>query len=397
MHQANENFQEVRKQLRNLVACLDTDTLQLWKTLNEDERVKILQWISDIPYESDHYTAKGERIEGTVLWLNGIPGAGKTKLSSKVVDDLLQVVEEGNASDTGFAYFYADRNRADHQDPVAILRSLVRQLCAPHDASSVDACVEDKYKERKRKGFAGHRLVAEECHELLLQLVRVQRETYLVIDGLDECNRETRHVLMNILDDLADKSGRPINIYIASRSDQDLRSRYQGGAHLEVTANDNQADIEKFVIEKMKQSKFCCTKMTPTVREQVLKAFQDKSQGMFQWAVLYFDELLSLKRNNDILKYLHRLPRGLEAAYDKIFQNILNQTGSKKDVAFAAFRIAMVSRRPLSPYEIVAAVVQDPGLDFCISEDVDIEYLLEVCYNLPIVTDGSLEKPVEAD
>ncbi|KAJ4856183.1 ankyrin repeat domain-containing protein [Trichoderma breve] len=417
IHQTNEKFQEAREQLHELVSRMDTDTLQLWKKLNEDERVKILQWISDIPYESDHYTAKSGRIEGTggwliqhetykawrdakestVLWLNGIPGAGKTKLSSKVVDDLLQVVEGGDAGDMGFAYFYCDRNRADHQDPVAILRSLIRQLCAPCDTSSIDACAEHKYMVRKRKGFARDRLSGEECHELLLQLVGVQSGTYLVIDGLDECDRETRHVLMNILDDLIDKSGHPVKIYIASRTDQDLRSRYQGGTHLEVTANDNQADIETFVIEKMKQSDFCNTKMTSTVREQILTTFHDKSQGMFQWAVLHISELLALKRNNDILKYLHQLPRGLEAAYDKILQNISNQNGSQKDVAFAAFKIVMVSRRPLSPYELVAAVVQDPEMDFCIDGDVDIDYLLEVCHNLLVVTDGSLEKPVDAE
>lgn len=133
---------------------------------------------------------------------------------------------------------------------------------------------------RKRKGFARHRLVGEECHELLLQLVGVLGETYFVIDGLDECDRDTRYILMNIIDDLVDKSGRLVKIYIASRTDQDLRSRYQGGTHLEVTANDNQADIETFVIEKMKQSDFCNNKMTPRVREQVLTTFHNKSQGM---------------------------------------------------------------------------------------------------------------------
>jgi ankyrin repeat protein len=94
---------------------------------------------------------------------------------------------------------------------------------------------------------------------------------------------------------------------------------------------------------------------------------------------------------------LHQLPRGLEAAYDKILYHISSQSGSQKDVAFAAFKIVMVSRRPLSPSELVAAVVQDPEIDFCIDEDVDIDYLLEVCHNLLVVADGSLEKPVDAE
>lgn len=69
IHQTNENFLEAQGKLRELVSRLDTYTLQLWEKLNEDERVKILQWVSDIPYESDHYTAKKGIIEGTGRWL----------------------------------------------------------------------------------------------------------------------------------------------------------------------------------------------------------------------------------------------------------------------------------------------------------------------------------------
>jgi hypothetical protein len=69
IHQTNENFRKAREQLHTVVSRLDMETLQLWKMLNEDERVKILQWVSDIPYESDHYNAKTGRIEGTGGWL----------------------------------------------------------------------------------------------------------------------------------------------------------------------------------------------------------------------------------------------------------------------------------------------------------------------------------------
>ncbi|KAF5624688.1 ankyrin repeat-containing protein [Fusarium tjaetaba] len=413
----DENSKVARQQLREMATSFDGEMMRLWKHLNEDERCKIIQWVSDIPYESDHYIASKGRVDGTgewllshevyatwrqsdtstLLWLNGIPGAGKTKLSSRVIDDLLTTLPTETEKNTGFAYFYCDRNRADHNEPVAIMRSIVRQLCAPRGDHSIESCIEEQYLKRKVKGFSSDRLVAEECKKLLLQLAAGYSSIYIVVDGLDECDRGTRHILMDLLDEMMAKFEQSIKIYIASRTDQDLRKRYHKGTHLEVTANDNQADIEKFVLNKMDQSEFCRNRLSQKLRNKILRTFQDKSQGMFQWATLHIGELLQLERNADIAEYLDGLPRGLEAAYDKIYAQIVNQIGSKRNVAFAAFQIVMVSCRPLHPLELAIAVAQHPSQRFILDRDVDVGYVLDVCQNLLVVTDGSQERAVPVD
>ena len=68
--------------------------------LSEAERIAILEWFSIIPYQGHHDLASEDRVAGTgqwlfqrkefrhwqefekseILWLHGIPGAGKTKL-----------------------------------------------------------------------------------------------------------------------------------------------------------------------------------------------------------------------------------------------------------------------------------------------------------------------------
>jgi hypothetical protein len=324
----------------------------------------------------------------------------------------LQVTAEqrGAACDVAFAYFYCDRNRADRRDPVIILRSIVRQLCAPSDVSWVEACVEACYQHHKQTGFSKDKLVAEECHELLLTLVASQKITCICIDGLDECEQETRYILMDILDDLLKKSPHTVKLYIASRTDADLRERYQHERSLEITADDNRDDIEKYVMEKLENSEFCRTKLVPAVRQKVLSTFREKSQGMcvyssqyvfistkltghprFQWAVLQMTELLQLRRNQDIYRHLSRLPIGLEAAYDQIYQQIEDQLGSKAETAFAALKILMVSWRPLSPEELVVGATQDPQHSFQIDPDVDVAYVLDACRNLIVVADQPQE------
>jgi Cdc6-like AAA superfamily ATPase len=206
-----------------------------------------------------------------------IAGAGKTKLSSKVVDSLLDELGKG-VENMALGYFYCDRNRDDHRDPVAVLRSIVRQISAPRDESTIIACVEHAYMERKRSGFAKGRLTSEECQDLLLDLVDSYSQTTVVIDGLDECEPQMRHILMDVLDTMLARSSRRLKIFIASRKDQDLKDRYLAG--LEVTANDNQADIEKFVLDQMERSDFFKKKLSTHVRQEVLRTFHDKSQGM---------------------------------------------------------------------------------------------------------------------
>ena len=70
------------------------------ESYNEHDRLKILSWLSAIPYHQHHKKSYGEVLEGTgswfledteyhqwrdsgqsaMLWVHGIPGSGKSKL-----------------------------------------------------------------------------------------------------------------------------------------------------------------------------------------------------------------------------------------------------------------------------------------------------------------------------
>lgn len=115
-------------------------------------------------------------------------------------------------------------------------------------------------------------------------------------------------------------------------------------------------------------------------------------RARFQWAALHIQELLELERDTDVLQYLDDVPIGLKAAYDKIYDGIISQRGSKKHVAIAAMKWVLCSTRPLSPEELVIAASQDPDEDF--NENIDLEptYLLDACHNLiEVFYDGRSE------
>ncbi|KAH6962404.1 hypothetical protein BKA56DRAFT_560140 [Ilyonectria sp. MPI-CAGE-AT-0026] len=406
----NQRYGNMEQLLSQHILLSKEERTRFLAECRADERFEILLWISDIQYEADHYNARSGRTDGTgewlladqvyrdwrttsasiCLWLHGKPGAGKTKLSTKLVDELV-ALNESERSDDGLAYFYCDQNREKYHDPVWVLRSFIRQLSASKSDTTIAKCVRDKYTQMKAKGFASV-LSAEDCAALLLELVNVFPRTTFVLDGLDECDRKTRHTLMDTLDDLVKTAKHPVKVFIASREDEDLADRYSRTDHLKVDASRNRGDIVKFVLERMQGSRYCRTRMSQSVREQILNTFRAKSDGMFQWAALHIQELLELERDSDVLQYLNDVPVGLKAAYDKIYDGIISQRGSKKHVAIAAMKWVLCSTRPLSPEELVIAASQDPDGEF--NENIDLEppYLLDACHNLiEVFYDGRSE------
>jgi ankyrin repeat domain-containing protein 50 len=64
--------QTVREKLADLqepITRTDSRVAALYDRLNESERLEILAWVSNIPYESYHYTARKGRTDKTGQWL----------------------------------------------------------------------------------------------------------------------------------------------------------------------------------------------------------------------------------------------------------------------------------------------------------------------------------------
>ena len=98
-----KNFNDLKGILQDLqqpISRMERDLQTLRDGFTEAERVKILQWISPIPYIEHHNQAKRDVLAGTgtwflkddkvlrwlssssssILWLHGIAGSGKSKL-----------------------------------------------------------------------------------------------------------------------------------------------------------------------------------------------------------------------------------------------------------------------------------------------------------------------------
>ncbi|KAI0536938.1 hypothetical protein GGR58DRAFT_370150 [Xylaria digitata] len=377
----------------------------IYRTLHEDDLVKILQWVSSIAYETDFININQSRLADTcewlcrhpkyldwlkrdkssIFWLHGIPGAGKTFLASKVVDTLSHKIKW--RQDTIIAYFFCDSNRHTHRNPRSLLCSLVRQLSLTNRLG-INPYTINIYNKKRASGFASDCLTIRECLELLVELINSHELTYIIIDGLDESELETRDKLMEVFQNLVSQCKTPLKLFISSREDEDIKQQFRDGRDLRITAKDNQADIERFVVSRLGANRWCQDSLGDGTRKEIMRIFTEKSQEMFLWAKFMMDGLLKLKLEKDILQYVRNLPRGIKGAYDKIYHEIRDLEGSASNIADRAFQFLMCSWKPLEPEILTGLIALDlriPGWGTN-KHPVSIDYVLDVCRNLVVVT-----------
>ena len=335
-------------------------------------------------------------------------GAGKTKLVSTVVGSLRRRRRKGSQG-KALAYFYCDRNQPDRQSHEQVMRSFVRQLSTPQDSDMIPSCIEKRYAEKEKPGFASSGLTFEECCALLSELVGMYTKVTLVLDALDECDKSTRHLLVNEIDKLVSGSTScVIKVFISSRPDNDIKHHFQGGPNVCISATDNGADIRRFIDDKINNSPpGWLEKVTnaPGLREEIVTTLHKKADGMyfltsfalglvfqiliecyrFQWAKLQMDQLLRLVFVSDIRDFLGKLPKDLERAYDVIMDQIDSQEGRTPEIARRAFLWMMCSHMPLTPRMLANVVCRDPETGATCHMDIDKNTILEASRNLIMI------------
>lgn len=236
---------------------------QLADNLERETRVRILKSISAIPCYQHHKDAAEKRLKGSgkwlfekktfqewrcessssQFWLHGIPGSGKTTLTSLVIETLRR--------DHTLAYFYCDRSPSDpaRSQGSKILASLVRQLACVSPGMPILEPVRVQYQ-REIDGFEefeDHIWSVKDCENVMKDLLELYPATTIVIDALDEVQFDDRQVLLDVFNRLMAGTANLLKIFISSRDNYDIAQRLEGSSHINIQAADNQQDIENFM------------------------------------------------------------------------------------------------------------------------------------------------------
>ena len=215
----------------------------------------------------------------SLLWLYGIPGCGKTILSSTVVEDLQHHCEDDQRKVT--AYFYFDFNDTQKQDPELMFRSLFHQLLqrlvtVPEDVEEVfSLCVNGKQQPSLPA-------LLKAAPQIIQQFTHV----YIVLDALDECTQ--RSELMDLLGTIAGWQLDSVHLLMTSRRERSIETFFEshvgeeGTIYLQGDVVDK--DISRYVQQRLHDDKdFVKWNKNPDTMQEIETVLMRGSRGMYMY------------------------------------------------------------------------------------------------------------------
>jgi hypothetical protein len=264
----------------------------------EHRRDKMNKWLSPPDPLINHNKALLQRQEGSgqwflqsatysawkadqnsFIWLHGLPGCGKTILSSAIVDDL----EKDETRCPGLLYFFFDFTDTSKQSLEGLVRSLCRQLYGK----------ERKVQERLDSLYSscdnGHQQPTNEALEAAFNdMIQQAGEVWIVVDALDECRTRKGFPtigLLSWLKTLLDTQQLNVHLLVTSRPEQDIESAITGWDRIQdvvpIQSKSTMDDIRAYVHTRVRQHPGLARwQQQPKVQGEIEAALVEKADGM---------------------------------------------------------------------------------------------------------------------
>ncbi|KAF4633554.1 hypothetical protein G7Y89_g4566 [Cudoniella acicularis] len=312
-------------------------------------------------------------------------------INSSVIDAWSSEVEyRGFAT----AYHYCDYSDQMTLDALSILGSLVQQLLltAP---MSYDL-------EAKLWGIYGSGVTSptrEEVLEILCSLVGLYPQTFIAIDGLDECGKEAQEDILFTTKRLASLDHSVIKVYISSR--EDARISAAMGDHSRICLSEAMlaCDINSYIKHTV-STKIQARELAirnPVLEKEIVSELSNKAHGMFLWVYFKLEEICDASQSDEgIRETLRNLPDGLTKTYGRILMKIEKKPPRSIRMAEKILKWVVSAKRPLLLAELKEAIAFEPKDKFWnsekIPEDPDGKGLLQTCANLVLCNeDGTVQ------
>ncbi|KAL7266497.1 hypothetical protein RUND412_010956, partial [Rhizina undulata] len=242
-------------------------------------------------------------------------------------------------------------------------------------------------------GVKSRRLWLDQSTELISKLSSAFEQIVIVVDALDECNKETRCGLLEALRGLR-SSTESLKIFITSRNDDDIHIELENESDVYIQSSDNSRDIELFVVTEVEKyiskKRLLRGNVLPELKQTIIGTLINGADGMFLWVRLQIEHICLEKTEPAIRKALNRLPKGLKATYSIIWDKILADTDENCLLAQRTLKWILCAKSPLTGKQIVEAVSITP-MQWAEKPDhnsVTHMTLLDVCQNLVVLHEG---------
>ena len=347
---------------------------QLEKAKKQNIHRQILKAIPSVDTESKHRKLRNLRYPGTGSWIfedekfrqwrnsaqssmiccHGIPGCGKTVLASTIIDEL-----QVNSPKVRVIYYYCDYSDKRTLQIDRIVGTLLKQFflggLVPEE---IEARIPNTYIEGRQI------LRPSELIDLVCFAVKSSLPTFIVLDGLDECEKEIRQQMIDMFCHLSKLKNAVVRTLILCRDEDQLLSlrALQGIPRIRISTSALEGDIKSFVTGSVRfRVQSGELKMrNPDLENEIVSELVSKAHGMFLWVFFQLEDLCEAPSDAMIRQSLQNLPNGLIETYERILNKIA-QNAIKSSVARKIFIWTLCAQRPIGIEEAKEAVAFEPS------------------------------------
>jgi len=254
------------------------------------------------------------------LWLNGLPGTGKSTIAAYVYDLLLH-----QYPDATILHFFCKSGTPG----LTTTHNIVRTLC--HQLTQKDAFYQRYLQDKPELPSAGR------CENVVLlfnTLIKVplskgpqDSDIFILLDGLDELEDTSAQAgqssytskteIETLLEALVQIPR--AKIFVTSRSSVELKGILDGtGTTRAISWRDNTEDIKRYVKARVDKSPKLTSRFQQIGKDPL--EFFEKANGIFLWAALVLDMLERTVSTNAFSVALEQVPPTMTNVYDQIIE-----------------------------------------------------------------------------
>ena len=341
---------------RKICNEMTRDVLQ-WLSAGEDRQEERLDRIADVcQTEACAWVLEDPEVRrwiqddcgDAILWMTGIPGAGKSSLCSMIIR-YLQIEPHRST-----LYYFCSHQESSEDNYAKLLRTLTFQLLQQN--LDMALLVHQEFFLR------GSSLSGPAVRKLLSQTLLATKVTRIVVDGIDELDRGTQSDILKSLVEIQKSAKNNCKLLICSREEPQIQKLLPGRVHMKLGDKTSQglSLYIKTQVKEVLQEKF--PEMDSSLLSLVEQRLHSKAKGMFLWVRLVITTLIQQFSEIDIKVAIDQLPEGLNEAYGLIKTRIdAVRPTSLRDRIFTILFWVCVAYRPIGLYEVADGLALHSG------------------------------------
>ena len=283
MKTVHSGVQDLKNAVKDIELGKKHDKIERWlsppdPSMNYNKALQQRQEGSGLWFlQTDAFVSWKNR-RNSILWLHGIPGCGKTILSSTIIEHLVMATPPLQP----LLYFYFDFNHTDKQTLESMVRSLISQLYSKggdtlKELDSLYSSCEDGRRQPP----------CESLYKTFLRMIEQIKDVWIVLDALDECRTRqgpSTEGLLLWIRDLLSSEQRNVHLLVTSRPEQDITSMISQFACKDIVpiqSNLITDDIRAYVHTRVRQrAEFKRWRSHPEVQDEIETRLMEQADGM---------------------------------------------------------------------------------------------------------------------